>query len=1264
MPDAVLDDPPLTIADGTGSGPIVVNSVVNPSDLAADAFVRLSARLAQYTMQRTAGGNVTAYDDETASGRPNATVSKRAVDRYVLRRIDGADIDSSDLNRQVGAALLAGNTFTNDLAPPAIFFKGPVAELRIAFYKRLVAKRVYDTSGTSSLGTVGEFGALWALADLDANCSALGGQSRQDCTERNEPALTPVTDLANGSALARYQDNVGRGCDPFDPQTSKVDFLIVVDDSGSMQSNIIAIQSGGREIAVKLRNNSENLDWRIGMTTSNMGGGHDTPATANALLDPYVPFASAAGSDYPKLVPGTAPTDIDAFVAYQHTAFAADGSIKACEYGDSYDDTNPLVSPYCCAFSTNNNAANPLTYLMQCCSLPAGASGPLSYLFASPSGPTGFPADFVLTDPNGSPFGSDWSSNDTLRCWDFPRFAEDQSGWGTTVTKYPTGTANNPTQAQRLRNFNDHLCGKVADGQGPPLTPPDRGPIPLWGTRGFLWPPGFAGIDKSNPRRDGGNLLVRNSDMLVVQMNRDCTGDDAGGNFVWSPRARNGSGVESMMQAAKRAIERATANGRTGTATSLRADAPLITIFLSDEEDYSTKFRNVDTLRDTTPLPPARCNFNGDAGCTATYCEQCFMGSMDMGAASTGIKTFTAPNARRYLEATGMVHKDTALGNYCVSPVPPAGDPNPNADVPTACPAPNGTADNPFCPAGPTGSRRYDGFYDVPYGADENALTATAQTLGGNRAPLDWLNYTVVGSQVTCGCNNDCQPCMRYLRERQYIDFFSGQCSPSDVSVPNAPVPNTDPRRYPRPAVSLSVGNLQLPIGPVYAITRGVGAQGGSPGACGSNHPGGDGQALRDLALNTGGGFADICPAPGATTPDYTDFLEQIVIDAQGLGSPYRLRGAPISSTLRVAVMDRFGELRLLKRSTVSGFDYNATTNTLAFFSKGDTDVQNQVTASKDAVVYISYRVWQRPCPEDCALGDSCAICTCSPARPECCTVTPTFECQPPSCPTCPPCQTCDFTTNACRPASACGPGCPLCVTTSTGPQCQSCPPGNVPVQMPCDPPGPNCPNPPLTVCVAQTGVPNTGTTCAVTTDPKDCCGSNKACTTPGEICVTFPCAGESCLPTAQCSAPQGNGTPPASWCGTCPDGTSCAPIPCQAESCTAQFACIASNPGSTATCEQPPQCSCPGGVCSDCAVCQYCDANRQCQPICPPNVSTAQCGTDPSVRNLALSCCPAGETFDATTGSCVTGGCTCNPACGTSEFCDPYSCRCLPRGG
>lgn len=65
----------------------------------------------------------------------------------------------------------------------------------------------------------------------------------------------------------------------------------------------------------------------------------------------------------------------------------------------------------------------------------------------------------------------------------------------------------------------------------------------------------------------------------------------------------------------------------------------------------------------------------------------------------------------------------------------------------------------------------------------------------------------------------------------KYIDFFSGVCSPVDVlATPNAPVPNDDPRRYPRPAVALTQGNLVLRSALVAAIING-GSSGGT-GSC------------------------------------------------------------------------------------------------------------------------------------------------------------------------------------------------------------------------------------------------------------------------------------------------------------------------------------------------------------------------------------------------------------------------------------------------
>ncbi len=1252
-PDEVLDDPPLTIVDGTGSGPIVANSNLTPSDVASAAEARIRAKLEAlgYIYVRTAGGNVAAWDDRSGTGDPTATQVTRAIDRYLVRRAGGGDVDGDEIKRAVVSGVVGGNTLTEQQPEPnnPLPVTKTAAELKVLYYKRIVQAREFATDGTSALVPRAYFGAVLAVGVIDADCSVIVGPDRALCRERNEPALIPVDDLTNGSALARFQSELGRDCSAFEPQKAKADFLMVIDDSGSMQEYILAVQQATRDIAFKLRANANNLDWRIGMTTSNMG------FSIGGVKDDYVPGPSG----YPQH-PGAAAHSTEAgwFAAYQATAYDANGNVADCIYADDYDPFEPRKSPYCC---TNAIGADPLGYVTTCCSLPSGQTKPTPYLSA------GF--DLTGTGTLASPF----ENRNTLRCWDFPRMSEDRQGWGANVPAYwGTSPNTNPSPVQRTRHFNDYLCGADLGG--------GFYPMPLWGTRGYLWPPGFTGNDPTNARLDGASLLIRNADMLVIQMNRDCEQVNTGGDQR-SPRRRNGSGQETPLQAAKRAVERATTNGRTGGATSLRADAPLITIIVSDEEDWATKAMPQGSSspqdRDGNQLPPARCVGNGDLGCTLEYCEGCLGAAIDTSFASdTAI-----PGARTY--KNGMIERDTKTGSYCVSPATNLASVTADCDTTNFCGGSPAQA-TPFCSAlqaGTVPNQRYNGFGRVACGEDENL--DGAQQEQANAAPADSLNYKNDSWTCSASCSGvsrpvseasfdgDCLPCARFLREKQYIDFFGGACSPLSITNPTQPPPPEDPRRYPRPAATVSSGNLALPLGPVFAITRLPGRHGGAAGSCGSSYNGGDGQAFRDVAIATGGRVADICPPPGETVPAFADFLDTVLIEAQGLGSAYVLRGNPISSTIRVGVMDQNGTLRMLKRSSVSGFDYNPTTNTIVFISKSVEDEANQFTnidkpnLTRDAVAYVSYRVWNQRCG-DCAAGDLCTICTCSIGNPECCGPDTIYQCQSPIiCPQgCGPCEECNANTNTCQPADPCSQCGAVCSTTSTGPQCQSCPAGTTPVVVPCEPGSESlCPDTPLTVCVSSGGLPNLGGSCAVTALPNDCCGVDKPCPI-GEVCVIHPCLGESCLPTATCEMPS-SGQPDSSWCcptlsppGTqcCPDGTVCAPKPCQGESCSPEFVCISDSLGQSNTSQCEPVCNCgPTGLCNQCPTGKKCDAG-QCVDICA--------NMPPELCCIEQQCCGPYETFNPVTKTCDPGCFQCPETCGPDSFCDTQLCRCVLKGG
>ncbi|MFY0569148.1 adventurous gliding motility lipoprotein CglD [Archangium lansingense] len=83
---------------------------------------------------------------------------------------------------------------------------------------------------------------------------------------RNTPAAFSVKDLSDGSALAQFGEPTAVQCERFQLPISKVDFLFVVDDSGSMKTSQLSLAAAAQSAADSL--NASSLDWRMAMVTS------------------------------------------------------------------------------------------------------------------------------------------------------------------------------------------------------------------------------------------------------------------------------------------------------------------------------------------------------------------------------------------------------------------------------------------------------------------------------------------------------------------------------------------------------------------------------------------------------------------------------------------------------------------------------------------------------------------------------------------------------------------------------------------------------------------------------------------------------------------------------------------------------------------------------------------------------------------------------------------------------------------------------------
>ncbi len=76
-----------------------------------------------------------------------------------------------------------------------------------------------------------------------------------------------LDDVANGSALAQHADPTNVACDTFDTTTwAQVDFLFVIDNSGSMGDKQQALSDAADALADQLANST--LDWRIATITT------------------------------------------------------------------------------------------------------------------------------------------------------------------------------------------------------------------------------------------------------------------------------------------------------------------------------------------------------------------------------------------------------------------------------------------------------------------------------------------------------------------------------------------------------------------------------------------------------------------------------------------------------------------------------------------------------------------------------------------------------------------------------------------------------------------------------------------------------------------------------------------------------------------------------------------------------------------------------------------------------------------------------------
>ena len=174
-----------------------------------------------------------------------------------------------------------------------------------------------------------------------------------------EPALFAVGDTAGGSALAQFGDPNGVQCERFVPKPSLVDFIFVIDNSGSMAASQAALSQAATQFGNQLTNSS--LDWRAGVTTSDFRWIKGAPQFTRDIntLKSWITGVGTGGSASEKILegalravgavtPGTAQE--------QATMSRQNAAIVIVLLGDADDQSAYNAAQYSTFFNTPGNA--------------------------------------------------------------------------------------------------------------------------------------------------------------------------------------------------------------------------------------------------------------------------------------------------------------------------------------------------------------------------------------------------------------------------------------------------------------------------------------------------------------------------------------------------------------------------------------------------------------------------------------------------------------------------------------------------------------------------------------------------------------------------------------------------------------------------------------------------------------------------------------------------------------------------------------------
>ncbi len=724
--------------------------------------------------------------------------------------------------------------------------------------------------------------------------------------------LLTLEDITGGSSLARFDAELSSTCETHEKTSAAADILWVVDDSRSMQQMIGRLESAAEQAQALLQSNAGIVDFRLALTTTNAASGARTRCAegCDAMCQPTDAAFNSTCRDW----------CADQSVGCLSAGVDAEGDLLQHRLpgggGTFYYEDNLYLD---CDSRTDGQHR----YMNSC------------------DGEPGFDAFFggerVLSAHAGF-HGSDLNASCSSAPMDLSyRIVEGEVACANQEECYCERLTQSCTDGPAI--LVSQMCDLIRSMGGLPSS-----------------------VEESNGARphSAPEHGIRSARRLLERMLPALPYDYSGTEYEPGKHLRLSCSESEC--------------GPCSPGVGECPVVPLLTVFLSDEEDFWFKDdceRNAESA-DLTQLPELCYWVDGDPAtqepCTEAYCDgEGFLTAPPAGYAPDSYATSDEVNfSQQWRNAEAPECSNNAAFRYttCVAD-PCTGITGVNAQQ--RCLDWN-TGDGDVC-------RWTNGVCEniCAQHASENSCAANAR--------CRWEQAYDEGMAQIKPCLlatpiNDCRACKRLRRMNESLQG--------------------DPE--------LSAGFEDL--GTVYAIVRDKGAQGfgelgslvqdeckGGPISWGR----GDGQAYRDLAINTYGRTQNIC------APSYLDFMHNLTSDIAVMSVPYGLEKAPLGATIRVGIARPRSEggygLIEVPRSRTQGFFYSASTRSIGFKSDPVDGACGDGDCTEDGVIepaeilfaqsaehvprtgdrlFVTYQSWRPlPCADACAVDETCVRASC-----------------------------------------------------------------------------------------------------------------------------------------------------------------------------------------------------------------------------------------------------------------------------------------------